>query len=108
MQKSASLLTREGLFFKELFDALSKNDTLTDLSISNTTLGDAAAIKLVMTKSELFFLEIEFEREIFFQATAIETNQKLEKLNIESNNVSPQTLIKIFQVYPTFQDLPMI
>merc|ERR1711981_295733 len=51
------------------------NETLEDLSMANTTLGDFAAAKL---------------------AGSIESNKALEKINIESNNVSPQTLVKLF------------
>ena len=50
---------------------------LTDLSLSNCTMGDFAAANL---------------------ACALENNKTLEKLSIESNNVSPQTLVKIFEV----------
>ena len=50
---------------------------LTDLSMSNCTMGDFAAANL---------------------ACALENNKTLEKLSIESNNVSPQTLVKIFEV----------
>ena len=50
---------------------------LTDLSMSNCTIGDFAAANL---------------------ACALENNKTLEKLSIESNNVSPQTLVKIFEV----------
>ena len=63
--------------FLEMFEALRHNDTLTALSMSNTTLGDFAAANL---------------------ACAIESNKHLEKLNLESNNVSPQTLVKLFEV----------
>ena len=63
--------------FMRLFEALSTNETLEDLSMANTTLGDFAAGNL---------------------AKSIESNKALEKINIESNNVSPQTLIKLFEV----------
>jgi len=62
--------------FMRLFEALSTNETLEDLSMANTTLGDFAAGNL---------------------AKSIESNKALEKINIESNNVSPQTLIKLFE-----------
>jgi len=62
--------------FLEIFDALRHNETLLDLSMANTTLGDFAAANL---------------------ACSLEDNKTLEKLNIESNNISPQTLIKIFE-----------
>ena len=45
--------------------------------MSNCTMGDFAAANL---------------------ACALENNKTLEKLSIESNNVSPQTLVKIFEV----------
>jgi len=45
--------------------------------MANTMLGDFAAGNL---------------------AKSIESNKALEKINIESNNVSPQTLIKLFEV----------
>merc|ERR1711981_1220390 len=51
------------------------NETLEDLSMANTTLGDFAAANL---------------------AGSIESNKSLEKINIESNNVSPQSLVKLF------------
>ena len=63
--------------FLEIFDALRHNESLKDLSMANTTLGDFAAANL---------------------ACSLEDNKCLEKLNLESNNVSPQTLIKIFEV----------
>lgn len=62
--------------FMRLFEALSSNETLEDLSMANTMLGDFAAGNL---------------------AKSIESNKALEKINIESNNVSPQTLIKLFE-----------
>ncbi len=60
-----------------LFEAMRNNETLTDLSIANTTMGDISAVNL---------------------ASAIEHNTTLQKLNIESNCVSPQVLVKIFEV----------
>jgi len=62
--------------FLDLFDALRHNSCLTELQLANTTLTDFAAANL---------------------AAALESNKHLEKLNIESNNVSPQTLIKLFE-----------
>lgn len=44
--------------------------------MANTTLGDFAAANL---------------------ACAVESNKCLEKINLESNNVSPQTLVKLFE-----------
>ena len=63
--------------FLELFEALRHNSTLEELTIANTTLSDFAAANL---------------------ACALQNNIRLEKLNIESNNVSPGTLVKIFEV----------
>ena len=60
-----------------MFDALKNNESLEDLSMANTTLGDFAAANL---------------------ACSVESNKALEKINIESNNVSPQTLVKLFEV----------
>jgi len=62
--------------FLAMFDALKNNESLEDLSMANTTLGDFAAANL---------------------ACSIESNKALEKVNIESNNVSPQTLVKLFE-----------
>jgi len=62
--------------FLEIFEALRHNDTLEDLAMANTTLGDFAAANL---------------------ACALENNKRLEKINLESNNVSPQTLVKLFE-----------
>jgi hypothetical protein len=45
--------------------------------MANTMLGDFAAGNL---------------------ASSVESNKALEKVNIESNNVSPQTLVKLFEV----------
>jgi len=71
----------------EIFDAMRHNEVLTDLSMSNCTMGDFAAANL---------------------ACALENNKTLEKLSIESNNVSPQTLVKIFEaanVQQTLKDI---
>merc|ERR1719471_2037659 len=62
--------------FIAMFDALKNNESLEDLSMANTTLGDFAAANL---------------------ACSVESNKALEKINIESNNVSPQTLVKLFE-----------
>lgn len=61
--------------FIEMFAALKENSSLEELTIANTTLSDFAAANL---------------------ARALEENIRLEKLNIESNNVTPTTLVKIF------------
>ena len=63
--------------FLNLFESLKSNDSLTELSLANTSLGDFPAANL---------------------AAALESNTALLKLNIESNNVSPQCLVKIFEV----------
>ena len=63
--------------FLELCEALRNNEVLEELSMANTTMGDFVAANL---------------------AAALESNTKLLKLNIESNNISPQCLVKIFEV----------
>lgn len=71
--------------FMAMFEALKNNESLEDLSMANTTLGDFAAANL---------------------ANSIESNKALEKINIESNNVSPQTLVKLFEVNIVYEDSP--
>lgn len=73
----------ENLFI-ELFDALERNDQLTELQCANSQLTDAAATIL---------------------ASALETNKTLEKLNIESNSVSPQTLTRIIEAIGVHQSV---
>jgi len=73
--------------FLELFEALRSNETLQELSLANTVLGDLAAANL---------------------AAAIESNTALLKLNIESNNVSPQCLVKLFEAANVQQTLTQI
>jgi len=73
--------------FLDIFDAMRHNETLKELSLSNTTLGDFAAANL---------------------ATAVESNKHLQKINIESNNVSPQTLVKLFEAANVHQCLEEI
>merc|ERR1712107_6548 len=68
----------------ELIEALRHNSTMEELSIANTTLSDYAAANL---------------------ACAIQDNIRLEKLNLESNNVSPNTLSKIFEAANVQQQL---
>ena len=63
--------------FLAMCESLRNNEVLEELSLANTTMGDFVAANL---------------------AAAIESNTKLLKLNIESNNVSPQCLVKIFEV----------
>lgn len=70
--------------FMALFEALGTNETLEDLAMANTMLTDFAAANL---------------------AASIESNKSLEKVNIESNNVSPQTLVKLFEVRILFVTL---
>jgi len=72
--------------FIELFYALERNDQLTELQMANSQLTDAAATVL---------------------AAALEINKTLEKINIESNSVSPQTLTRIMEamtVHETITD----
>eukprot|EP00094_Tigriopus_californicus_P010679 TCALIF_10298-PA protein Name:"Similar to TMOD1 Tropomodulin-1 (Homo sapiens)" AED:0.15 eAED:0.15 QI:0/0/0/0.66/0.5/0.66/3/0/357 len=60
----------------DLFDALRHSDVLIDLSMANCMITDFVGCNL---------------------ATALESNKTLEKLNIESNSITPQTLVKIFE-----------
>lgn len=60
----------------DLFEALRHSDVLVDLSMANCMITDFVGCNL---------------------ATALESNKTLEKLNIESNNITPQTLVKIFE-----------
>jgi tropomodulin len=60
----------------DIFDALRGNEVLSNLSVANTNLTDWAAANLCHT---------------------LECNKALESLNIESNNVRPQTLAKMFE-----------
>merc|ERR1719225_1184624 len=62
--------------FLILCEALRNNEVLEELSMANTMMGDFVAANL---------------------AAALESNTKLLKLNIESNNISPQCLVKIFE-----------
>jgi tropomodulin len=68
--------------FIELFDALERNNHLTELQAANSSLTDAAATIL---------------------ASALETNKTLEKVNIETNHVSPQTLARILEAMAVHQ-----
>lgn len=70
--------------FIELFDALERNDQLKELSLANTMMTDTAATIL---------------------ASSLEVNKTLEKLNIESNNVSPQTIARIIEAMGVHQTL---
>jgi tropomodulin len=71
----------------DIFDAIRNNEVLVDLSMANCMIGDFAACNL---------------------ACALENNKWLEVINIESNNVSPQTLIKIFEAANVQQTLKVI
>ena len=71
----------ENLFI-ELFDALERNTHLTELQAANTMLTDAAANIL---------------------ASALEINKTLEKVNIETNNVTPQTITRIIEAMAVHQ-----
>ena len=62
---------------RDLFVALKANDSLLELNLANCMINDVAAPELV---------------------EAIEANKCLEKLNLESNSITPQTLVKIFEV----------
>jgi len=62
--------------FLEIFNALSDNKVLTNLSISNTGLTDWAAANLAHT---------------------LETNDCIEKLNLETNCITPKTLAKLLE-----------
>lgn len=73
--------------FLELFQALGENSCMEELTIANTTLSDYAASKLPQS---------------------LEDNIRLERLNIESNNVSPGTLAKIFEAANVQQQLTEI
>jgi len=70
--------------FIELFYALERNDQLTELEMANSQLTDTAATIL---------------------ASALEINKTLEKINIESNNVSPQTLTRIIEAMTVHQSI---
>jgi len=73
--------------FLEIFDALKDNDVLSDLSAANTTMTDFAAANL---------------------AKSMEQNTSLEKINIESNNIAPATLTKLFEAIETNQNLTQV
>jgi tropomodulin len=66
----------------ELFYALERNDQLIELQLANSQLTDAAAVIL---------------------ASSLEVNKTLEKINIESNNVSPQTLARLVEAMTVHQ-----
>ena len=70
--------------FIEMFDALEKNDNLKELQLANTMLTDTAAAVL---------------------ASALGNNKTLEKLNIESNSVSPQTIARIVETLGVHQSV---
>lgn len=62
--------------FCELFDGLRNNDTLVKLSAVNCDVNDFAAATLNL---------------------ALENNQSLKSLNLESNRISPDTLAALFE-----------
>ncbi len=73
--------------FQEMFDALRDNKCTTEMSMANCTMGDGAALAL---------------------AAALEENDTLEKINIESNKINPHTLIKVFEALNVKQVLKEI
>jgi len=62
--------------FLEIFEALRENKVLTNFAIANTSLTDWAAANLCHT---------------------LENNDTLESINVESNNITPSTLAKLFE-----------
>jgi len=62
--------------FLDIFNALKENKVLTSLSLANTCLTDWAAANFSHT---------------------IECNSTIEKINLESNNITPGTLSKLFE-----------
>merc|ERR1712165_302043 len=62
--------------FLEIFEALRENKVLTNFAIANTSLTDWAAANLCHT---------------------LENNQLLESINVESNNITPATMAKLFE-----------
>lgn len=62
--------------FLGMFEALETNDILVELSLANTGMTDTAASVLAKT---------------------LEVNKSIEKINLESNNIQPHTLAKIFE-----------
>ena len=61
--------------FLEIFDALKENKVLTNFALANTALTDWAAANLCHT---------------------LQNNDTLESINVESNNITPSTLAKLF------------
>jgi len=66
----------------EMFQALESNDQLKHLSLANTGLTDTC---------------------VGFLASALEANKTVEKINLETNNISPQTMAKIFEAINVHQ-----
>merc|ERR1712012_1066615 len=62
--------------FLDIFEALKENKVLTNFAIANTSLTDWAAANLCHT---------------------LENNEALETINVESNNITPSTLAKLFE-----------
>merc|ERR1712223_1414560 len=62
--------------FLQIFEALKENKVLTNFAIANTSLTDWAAANLCHT---------------------LENNEMLESINVESNNITPATMSKLFE-----------
>merc|ERR1712012_136981 len=62
--------------FLDIFEALKENKVLTNFAIANTSLTDWAAANLCHT---------------------LENNETLESINVESNNITPSPLAKLFE-----------
>jgi len=71
----------------ELFTALERNTHVAELAMANTGLTDTAGQSL---------------------ATILETNKALRQINIESNQVSPQTLARIFESINVQQNITAV
>ncbi len=85
--KKLKQLTLCSQLFLEIFDALRDNKSAVELSMANCAMSDAAAAGL---------------------AAALESNDTLEKLNIESNKINPHTLIGVFEALNVQQVLKEI
>jgi len=71
----------------ELFEALEGNGVVTEVSMANTGLTDLAAQSL---------------------ANTLEANKSINSVNIESNFVSPQTLVRIFEAINVHQSVTLV
>ena len=76
-----NVMVNEAVFL-EMFAALETNDRLRELSLANTCMTDTAAAVL---------------------ASVLEVNKTLETINLESNNISPQTMARIFEAINVHQ-----